>query len=94
VFQGIVKAFGKPVPYAEIEIEYYAQGSMDAPADPFITQVITADGNGVFFYAFPKPGWWVVAALGEGRAKRRHSDGSKYTVEIGAVFWVRVHDMP
>jgi cobalt/nickel transport protein len=94
VFQGFVKAFGKPVPYAEIEVEYRADGKLHPPADPFITQVIKADGNGVFTYAFPKEGWWGFAALSEDREKIRHSDGKQYPVEIGAVFWIRVYDMP
>jgi cobalt/nickel transport protein len=94
VFQGIVKVFGKPIPYAELEVEYYADGGIDPPADPFITQVILADQNGVFTYACPKAGWWAFAALSEDRNKLRHSDGREYPVEIGALFWVRVHDMP
>jgi cobalt/nickel transport protein len=94
VFQGIVKAFGEPVPYAEIEVEYFADGKLEAPADPFITQVIKADGNGVFTYACPRAGWWAFAALSEDRVKLTHSDGKDYPVEIGAVFWIRVHNMP
>jgi len=94
VFQGIVKAFGKPVPYAEIEVEYFANGKMKAPAGPFITQVIKADENGVFTYACPKAGWWTFAALSEDKVKLKHSNGREYPVEIGAVFWIRVHDMP
>ena len=93
VFQGIVKAFGKSVPFAEVEVEYFANGKLEAPADPFITQVIKADKNGVFTYACPKAGWWVFAALSEDRVKMRHSDGTEYPVEIGAVFWIRVYDM-
>jgi cobalt/nickel transport protein len=94
VFQGIVKAFGKPVPYAEIEVEYLANGKIKAPAEPFVTQVIKADSNGVFTYAFPKAGWWAFAALSEDRVKLTHTDGKEYPVEIGAVFWVKVYDMP
>ncbi len=94
VFQGIVKAFGKPVPYAEIEIEYFANGKVEPPADPFITQRIRADQNGVFTYACPKAGWWAFAALSEDKVQIRHSDGKEYPVEIGAVFWIQVHDMP
>jgi cobalt/nickel transport protein len=94
VFQGVVKAFGKPVPHAQIEVEFYANGELEALADPFITQVIRADQNGVFTYACPREGWWAFAALSEDRVKLRHSDGREYPVEIGAVFWVRVHDMP
>lgn len=94
VFQGIVKAFGEPVPYAEIEVEYFANGKIKAPSDPFITQVIKADGNGVFTYACPKAGWWAFAALSEDKVKMKHSNGKLYPVEIGAVFWIKVHNMP
>ncbi len=94
VFQGIVKAFGKPVPYAEVEVEYFANGKVKPPAAPFITQVIKADANGVFTYACPKAGWWAFAALSEDKVKIRHSDGKHYPVEIGALFWIKVHDMP
>lgn len=93
-FQGIVKAFEEPVPYAEIEVEYLAGGSLEAPSAPFITQLIKADMNGVFTYAFPKAGWWAFAALSEDRVKLTHTDGKEYPVEIGAVFWIRVWDMP
>jgi cobalt/nickel transport protein len=94
VFQGVVKAFGKPLPYAEVEVEYLAGGTIQAPADPFITQVIKADQNGVFTYACPRAGWWGFAALSEDKERIKHSDGKMYPVEIGAVFWIRVHDMP
>ncbi|MFW6181757.1 MAG: DUF4198 domain-containing protein [Spirochaetota bacterium] len=94
VFQGVVKAFGKPVPFAEVEVEYYADGSVRAPASPLITQVIKADPNGVFTYACPRAGWWAFAALSEDRVGMKHTDGREYPVEIGAVIWIRVQDMP
>ena len=94
VFQGIVKAFGRPVPYAEIEVEYLADGKIEAPAEPFVTQVIKADQNGVFTYACPKAGWWSFAALSEDRVNMKHSDGKNYPVEIGALFWIKVYEMP
>lgn len=94
VFQGLIKAFGEPVPHAEVEVEYYADGSLEAPASPLVTQVIKADANGVFTYACPREGWWAFAALSEDRVQMRHSDGKRYPVEIGAVIWIRVQDMP
>ncbi|NOZ25746.1 MAG: DUF4198 domain-containing protein [Nitrospirae bacterium] len=93
VFQGIVKVDGKPVPYAEVEVEYYNEGGkIRPPAEPYITQVIKADGNGVFTYAMPVAGWWGFAALNTAdfRLKRR---GKEYPVEIGAVIWVKTREM-
>nr|MDJ1018477.1 DUF4198 domain-containing protein [Paracoccaceae bacterium] len=64
VFQGIVMLDGAPVPYAEVEVEFYNQdGSASVPSDLMITQTIKADENGVFTYATPAAGWWGFAAL-------------------------------
>ena len=88
VFQGIVKLDGQPVPNAEVEIEYYNQdGKAQAPTDYVVTQTIKADGNGVFTYAAPKPGWWGFAALNTADFKLKH-EGVDKDVEIGAVLWV------
>ena len=93
VFQGIVKVKGEVVPYAEVEVEYYNQdGKVKWPADSMITQVIKADQNGVFTYAMPRAGWWGFAALNEDEEKIKH-DGEEKSVEIGAVLWVKTHDM-
>lgn len=93
VFQGVVKVNGDPVPYSEVEVEYYNEdGAIKPPADPMITQVVKADENGVFTYAMPKAGWWGFAALNEDDKTMKH-DGKDYPVEIGAVLWVRTHDM-
>lgn len=93
VFQGIVKVDGKPVPHAEVEVEYYNEGGrVRPPAEPYITQVIKADQNGIFTYAMPKAGWWGFAALNTADYAMAH-EGKKYPVEIGAVLWVKTRDM-
>lgn len=89
IFQGIVKLNGKPVPYAEVEVEYYNKdGSAKAPSDYMVAQVVKADGNGVFSYAAPKAGWWGFAALNTSDKKMVH-DGQKKDIELGAVIWVK-----
>lgn len=93
VFQGVVTVEGKPVPFSEVEVEYYNKdGKLKPEADPMITQVVKADANGVFTYAMPKAGWWGFAALNEDDKPMKH-EGVEYPVEIGAVLWVRTHDM-
>ena len=93
VFQGIVKNNGKPVPYSEVEVEYYDEkGKLSVEADPMITQVVKADGNGVFTYAMPRAGWWGFAALNEDDRTIKH-DGKDYPIEMGALLWVKTHDM-
>ncbi|HBI23765.1 MAG TPA: DUF4198 domain-containing protein, partial [Nitrospiraceae bacterium] len=93
VFQGIVKVNGKAVPFAEVEVEYFNdEAKIKQPADPMITQVVKADGNGVFTYAMPKAGWWGFAALNTDENTMKH-DGKEYPVEIGAVLWVKTYNM-
>ena len=94
VFTGVVKVKGRPVPYAEIEVEYYNEkGEISPSADPYITQVIKADKNGVFTYCMPKAGWWAFAALNEASWTMKDPDGNDKPIEIGAVYWVRTRDM-
>lgn len=99
-FSGIVMSAGKPLPFAEIEVEYlnhdvdlakHAMGSakVEAPQDSFITMGIKADANGKFTFGLPQAGWWGFAALGAGpddeyKGKELSQD---------AVIWVQVKDM-
>lgn len=92
VFQGIVKKDGKPVPYAEVEVEYFnKQKTVTAPTDYMITQTVKADGSGVFTYAVPSPGWWGFAALSTADENRVHNNEKK-DIELGAVIWVKFED--
>ncbi len=93
VFQGIVKFDGKPVPYAEVEVEFYNQDKRSqAPTDYMVTQTIKADLNGVFTYAVPNAGWWGFAALNEADFKLKTSSGEEKGVELGAVIWVHFEE--
>jgi cobalt/nickel transport protein len=90
LFTGQVFRDGKPVPNAEVEVEYWGKGKIKAPTDSHVCQVIKADPNGVFSYAMPRAGWWGFSAImdasepiqREGRAKK---------VELGAVIWVQAY---
>lgn len=89
LFQGIVKLDGEPVPFAEVEVEYYNRDrSASAPTDYMVTQTIKADQNGVFSYAAPQAGWWGFAALNTADYQLE-AEGQKKDVELGAVIWVK-----
>lgn len=91
VFQGIVLLDGKPVPHAEVEVEYYNKdGEAKAPTDYMITQMIKADKNGIFTYGVPGPGWWGFAALTASGQKMKYQ-GENKVVELGAVLWIEFH---
>lgn len=97
IFTGRVLLNGKPVAGAEVEVEYLNESPgnptiVEAPSDPYVTQVVKADAGGVFSYAMPRAGWWGFAALGEADWKLR-LDGVEKGVEIGAVYWVHTVEM-
>jgi len=88
VFQGRVVLDGKPVPNAEVEVEYYNRdGKYTAPNEYMVTQVIKADDNGVFTYGVPFAGWWGFAALNTSGEQMSH-EGEDKDIELGAVLWM------
>ena len=92
VFLGIVKLDGTPVPYAEVEVEFYNQGAAaTVPDELMITQTVKADENGVFTYAPPGAGWWGFAALNTADYTLPQ-DGEDKAVELGAVIWVHFEE--
>ena len=78
IFRGIVlDSKGKPVPNAEIEIEYinYDVDMKEnkfgtAPKTEAAATIIIADKNGNFSFVPHKAGYWGFAALGAGRVKK------------------------
>ena len=101
VFRGIVKGGGKPVPYAEIEVEYMnhqpltdknafdPKAVVEAPQDAFVTMTIKANVNGEFSFGIPRSGWWGFCALGAGPATEHN--GKELSQD--AVIWVQARDM-
>jgi cobalt/nickel transport protein len=101
VFRGIVKGDGKPVPYAEIEVEYMnhqplmatngfaKKAEVEAPQDAFVTMTIKANANGEFAFGIPRAGWWGFCALGVGSA----SEYKGKELSQDAVIWVQARDM-
>ncbi|MBN1850563.1 MAG: DUF4198 domain-containing protein [Deltaproteobacteria bacterium] len=101
VFRGIVKGGGKPVPHAEIEVEYMnhapimdknafaREAEVEAPQDAFVTMTIKANVNGEFSFGVPRAGWWGFCALGVGPVKEHK--GKELSQD--AVIWVQARDM-
>ncbi|MBR9973150.1 DUF4198 domain-containing protein [Magnetospirillum sulfuroxidans] len=92
VFRGIVRHNGKIAPFAEIEVEWRNDGSVHAPSDPFVTQVIKADAQGQFTYGLPRAGWWGFAALIDGKPMKGPG-GKMVPTELGGLLWVKAVDM-
>lgn len=99
-FTGIVKAKGKVVPYAEIEVEYLnrdvdmkanamSKAYIEAPQDAFITMTIKANKDGEFTFAIPRSGFWGFCALGAGVDKEYK--GKELSQD--AVIWVEAKPM-
>lgn len=92
-FQGQVLKNNEPVPFAEIEVEYRAGGTLGVPNPAFETQVVKADMNGVFTYVMPKTGWWGFAALVDGKPQPNPA-GNIMPTEWGGLIWVKTEPMP
>jgi len=91
LFQGIVKKHGQPVPFATIEVEYFNENKkIVPPSEPFVTQVIRSDANGVFSYVMPISGWWGFAALLDDDKPLKNPEGKEVPVELGGLMWVHV----
>ena len=102
VFRAVVMAGGKPVPHAEIEIEYLNhepqidahkfadEGRVTAPQDAFTTLSIRADSRGEVIIGLPKAGWWGIAALDLGGEKSKFQ--GKH-LSLDAVLWLKATDM-
>lgn len=97
-FTGQVLAEGKPVPGAEIEIEFMAaepdlasNAARAAIAGPMPggSVVAISDADGYFTFGVPKAGWWGFAALGTGPATEH--DGKELSQD--AVLWVRAWEV-
>jgi cobalt/nickel transport protein len=97
----VVLSGGKPVPHAELEIEYLNhepqieahrfadEGKVTAPQDAFTTLSIRADAAGQVIIGLPKAGWWGIAALNV-------DHGLKFKgkeLSLDAVLWVKANDM-
>lgn len=93
LFRGVVLRNGKPVTGADVEVEWRNDGTVTAPADPFVTQVLRTDAQGQFAYAMPRAGWWAFAALLDGVKPVPGPDGKPVPIEEGALIWVRTVDM-
>ncbi|VVN49916.1 hypothetical protein PS687_00112 [Pseudomonas fluorescens] len=101
VFRAVVLAEGKPVPFAEIEIEYLnhsvdiknnAFGQQDyvtAPQASFKSLSTYSDAQGVVTIGLPRAGWWGIAALNIGATKTYKGK----PLSQDAVLWVQVRDM-
>ncbi len=95
----VVDTEGKPVPSAEIEIEYINH-DVDMNANKFSgaariekkshgTAVIRADWQGNFSFIPPKAGYWGFAAIGAGGEKKH--DGKELSLD--AVLWIEAKSL-
>lgn len=101
IFRGIVMSEGKPVPHAELEIEYLnyapdmqknafgAEAGIEAPHPAFESMGMRANERGEFAIGLPKAGWWGIAALG---VVELEHEGRDMVQE--AVLWIQVTDIP
>lgn len=91
LFRGVALKDGKPLPDARVEIEWVNDSGLKMPSDPFTTQIVKTDQNGIFAYAIPRAGWWGFNAITQG--KTIGADGKAADAELGGTIWVRAVDL-
>ena len=101
VFRGVVLSGGKPVPNAELEVEYVnypldvdvhrfaADPQVVLPQDSFGTMGIRANDRGEFTIGLPRAGWWGICALAVGPDTEH--EGKPLSQD--AVLWIQVKEM-
>ncbi|PID45699.1 MAG: nickel transporter [Proteobacteria bacterium] len=101
LFSGVVLADGKPVPGAEVEVEFLNYDINKAgdgfTKDPYVEYpveniniaTVVTDDNGRFFFGVPHAGYWGFAALGVG-AKKEYK-GKELSQD--AVLWIQAHQL-
>ncbi|MEM1249757.1 MAG: DUF4198 domain-containing protein [Acidobacteriota bacterium] len=101
LFRGIVLSEGKPVPFAEIEIEYlnydideskpgFEPGAhVELPHPSYGNLSLRAGADGEFSVALPRAGWWGICALDVGPVKTH--EGKPLSQD--AVLWLEAKDV-
>ena len=101
VFRAVVLADGRPVPHAEVEVEFLNHepqiaerrfsptAKVTAPQDSFKTLSIRADAAGQIIIGLPKAGWWGICALDLDEGAQH--EGKKLSLD--AVLWIKATDM-
>ena len=101
IFRAVVLADNKPVPHAEIEVEYLnhepqieqhrfdPEGKVIPPQGSFITLSIRANAQGEVAIGLPKAGWWGICALNLDK-NLKYKDTE---LSLDAVLWIKAMDM-
>ena len=101
MFRAQVLADGKPVPFAQIEVEYLnhgveldknafkPEGEVKSPQPAFNTLSTYSDAEGVVTIGLPRAGWWGIAALDIGSTKTYKGKA----LSQDAVLWIQARDM-
>lgn len=101
LFSAVVKAKGKPVDGAEVEVEFLNYDVNEAgngfgrapyveyPTENLNIQTLITDANGRFFFGVPHSGYWGFAALSVGaETEYKGKDLSQ-----DAVLWIQAHQL-
>lgn len=78
-----VVADGKPLPHAEVEVEYCNERApASLPAEPFVTRVEKTDRAGAFSTTLERAGWWILSVS---RGTDKGTQRASLWVHVGPV---------
>ncbi len=88
-FQAQVRADGKPLGGALVEVEQYHPAEPPRlPPDEHITRTVRTDPGGSAVVTLTEPGWWCLTAQRDGG--RREHGGKRFPLRQRATLWVFV----
>lgn len=101
LFSAVVMANGKPVPNAEVEVEFLnydvndsgdgfdAAPYVEYPVENINILTLVTDNDGRFFFGVPHAGYWGFAALSVGAA----TEYKGKDLSQDAVLWIQAHQL-
>ncbi|MEG2171992.1 MAG: DUF4198 domain-containing protein [Desulfovibrionaceae bacterium] len=90
-FRGKVLLSGTPLPDCYVKITRHNTEERPFPSPWHESQLVKTDGQGIFSFVCPLPGWWGFMAVTQGDPLKG-PDGQIKPLEMGAIIWMYVDE--
>lgn len=90
-FRGKVVLSGNPLPDTYVKITRHNTEERPFPSPWHESQLVKTDGQGLFSFVCPLPGWWGFMAVTQGDPLKG-PDGQIKPLEMGSIIWMYVDE--